>query len=307
MKSAKVRKADSGPGPRLGLVCITVGDSVRYKMMTRARLLRLSEAEQRDALTALYNINFEILHGALEYCDGNNIRLYRVTSNLFPLCDEPVGVRVLEAMADRLAGIGPLAGRLGIRVVAHPDQFVVLSSEKRHVIDTSIHIMNRHARVFELLGLPRSSWSAFTIHGGKAGRADTLVEVIGDLPDEIRCRLVLENDERAYSAADVLQICGRTGLPMVFDAHHHVLKENLGSFEDPSVREFVKLARQTWPDPAWQIVHLSNGAKGLTDARHSDLVEIWPSAFEDVPWIEVEAKGKEVAIAHLRRLWPRAQ
>lgn len=91
--------------------------------------LRLSGAEQRQALAALYRNNLEVLRGALEYCDRARIRLYRVTSNLFPLCDEPAGTAVLEAMADRLGEIGPMAGRLGIRVVAHPDQFVVLSSE----------------------------------------------------------------------------------------------------------------------------------------------------------------------------------
>lgn len=305
MRASKRRGAGSGAGPRLGLVCITVGDAVRYKSMTRTRLLRLSGAEQRQALTALYRNNLEVLRGALEYCDRARIRLYRVTSNLFPLCDEPAGTAVLEAMADRLGEIGPMAGRLGIRVVAHPDQFVVLSSEKRRVVDTSIHIMRRHARVFDLLGLPRSSWSALTLHGGKSGRAGALVEVIGGLPDGIRSRLTLENDERAYSAAEVLEICSRAGVPMVFDAHHHVLKEKLEGFEHPSVREFVERARQTWPDPAWQIVHLSNGAGGLADARHSRLVDTWPSAFETVPWIEVEAKGKEAAITHLRRLWPR--
>lgn len=69
---------------------------------------------------------------------------------------------------------------------------------------------------------------------------------------------------------------------MVFDAHHHVLKEKLNGFEDPSIREFTELARNTWPDPTWQIVPLSNGAAGLTDARHSRLVKTWPSAFENV-------------------------
>ena len=307
MRASKRRTSIPGLAPRLGLVCITVGDAVRYRSMTRARLLRLSETDQRKALAALYRNNLDVLRGALEFCDREKIRLYRVTSSLFPLCDEPVGTSVLEAMADRLGGIGPLAGRLNIRIVAHPDQFVVLSSEKRRVVDTSIHIMRRHARVFDLLGLPRSSWAALTLHGGKSGRADALVEVIGDLPDNIRSRLTLENDERAYSAAEVLEICFRAGVPMVFDAHHHVLKEKLNGFEHPSIREFVELARNTWPDPAWQIVHLSNGAEGHADARHSRLVETWPSAFETVPWIEVEAKGKEIAIDHLRSLWPRAE
>lgn len=155
MSSSKRRTAVPGPAPRLGLVCTTVGDAVRYRSMTRARLLRLSEAEQRKALAALYGNNLDVLRGVLEFCDREKIRLYRVTSNLFPLCDEPAGTAVLEAMADRLGGIGPLATRLKIRVV-----------------DTSNHIMRRHARVFDLLGLPRSSRAALTLHGGKSGRAD---------------------------------------------------------------------------------------------------------------------------------------
>ena len=64
-------------------------------------------------------------------------------------------------------------------------------------------------------------------------------------------------------------------------------------------------ARSTWPDPSWQMVHLSNGLESFSDARHSDLIADVPAAYRDVPWIEVEAKGKECAIAGLRQVsWP---
>ena len=65
------------------------------------------------------------------------------------------------------------------------------------------------------------------------------------------------------------------------------------------MREWVLRARATWTPPEWQVVHLSNGIEGPQDRRHSHLITQLPSAYADVPWIEVEAKGKEEAVAAL--------
>ena len=91
---------------------------------------------------------------------------------------------------------------------------------------------------------------------------------------------------------------------MVFDNLHHVIKENLGRYDDPSVGRFVKRARKTWsPHPDWQIVHLSNGRESFLDRNHSELITEVPPSYRDVRWIEVEARGKEMAIEALRRGW----
>ena len=135
----------------------------------------------------------------------------------------------------------------------HPDQFVVLNSEKPHVVTQSIHILSRHALVFDRLQLPRSPWSALILHGGKTGRGKELIHNIGHLPESIRSRLALENDECAYSAEESLGICRAAEVPMVFDAHHHVIKEKLASYEDPSVAACVEAARGTWPRADWQL------------------------------------------------------
>ena len=66
-------------------------------------------------------------------------------------------------------------------------------------------------------------------------------------------------------------------------------------------------ARDTWPDKAWQLVHISNGREAFGDAKHADYVSVIPSIFRTVPWIEVEAKQKERAIQRLRRRWKHAQ
>jgi UV DNA damage endonuclease len=146
---------------------------------------------------------------------------------------------------------------------------------------------------------PRSPWALLEIHGGKAKRADALVAAISRLPDAIRCRLGLENDEYSYGAEEIHAVCLRAGVPMVFDAHHHIVHDKLDSYEHPSVGDMLLKARATWPDPAQQLVHISNGREGFNDRQHADLIATMPSSYAQAPWIEIEAKSKEEAIAGL--------
>jgi UV DNA damage endonuclease len=66
------------------------------------------------------------------------------------------------------------------------------------------------------------------------------------------------------------------------------------------VAEMLAKARETWPNPEHQLVHISNGREGFNDRQHSDLISTMPAAYARAPWIEIEAKNKEEAIAGLR-------
>jgi UV DNA damage endonuclease len=289
--------------PRLGLVCITTSDAVRYRALTRKRLLQFEEAEQQRMLRELYADNLAHLNRALDFCSGRGIQLYRMTSALFPFADDPIGEDVLEEFREQIGATGRRATGLKIRLVLHPDQFVVLSSDSPQVIANSIKILETHARVMDLLEQPRSPWSLIEIHGGKGGRAERLVEVTRSLPESVRSRIAFENDEYTYSAAEILEVCRASGVPMVFDAHHHLVHEKLESYDHESVREMLGAARETWDVPEWQLVHISNGRDSFGDRNHSDFIERMPAAFRDAPWIEVEAKQKELAIEKLQAEW----
>jgi UV DNA damage endonuclease len=291
--------------PNLGLVCITASQQVRFKTITRTRYLKLSLQERESTLRLLYQNNLQKLDDALSFCQANQIRLYRMPSGLFPMSDmeDKIGANVLEQMSADLGKIGQRAEALGIRMVLHPDQFVVLSSDSPEVVQNSIKILEDHARTLDLLGLPRSPWSLMNIHGGKSQRAEQLVKVILQLPPAIKNRLTLENDEYAYSSSEILEVCQQAGIPLVFDAHHHICHENLDSYDEPSVVSMFEAARTTWTNPDWQLVHISNGETAFKDRKHSDLISDMPSIYHQAPWIEVEAKRKEEAIAYLRDWW----
>jgi len=289
--------------PELGLVCITASDAVRFRTVTRKRLLQLTESEQETVLQNLYAENLKRLGRAIDFCFANKIKLYRMSSALFPFADTEVGENVLKAMSEELRNTGDRALSLGIRLVLHPDQFVVLSSDKLAVVENSIKILATHALIMDMLGQPRDPQALMNIHGGKSDRSEQLKSVIRDLPESIRSRLTFENDEYAYSSSEILEVCLDVGVPMVFDAHHHVIHEHLESYDDPSVAEMLAAARATWPFREWQLVHISNGREFFADPRHSDLISAMPNCYYDAPWIEVEAKWKELAIEKLQAEW----
>lgn len=288
---------------KLGLVCITTTDAVRYKTITRKRLLSFDETEQAQILRGLYTENTNRLEKAVEFCFENEIKLYRISSEIYPFSDEPFGLKVLTEFAERLKAIGKTAIDSGLRLVFHPDQYVVLSSDSESVVVNSVKILTMHANIMDLLGQPQSEWAAMTIHGGKSDRADRLVENISKLPEAIRNRIVLENDEYSYSSDEILDVCKRAGVPMIFDAHHHVCHENLDNFNHPSVADAFWAARETWKNPENQMVHISNGRTHFNDRSHSDLIFSMPDVFRYALWIEVEAKHKELAIRKLRDEW----
>jgi UV DNA damage endonuclease len=287
----------------LGLVCITTTDAVRYKTVTRKRLLSFEEPTQREMLRSLYQENINRLNLAVEFCAANDIRLYRMTSGLFPFSDEEIGAEILEDFAAQLSAIGQDALAQNIRLVLHPDQFVVLSSDSENVIENSVKILKMHAKTMDLLEQPRSEWAVMNVHGGKSDRIDKLVASIEKLPDEIRSRITFENDEHAYSSAQILEVCRRAQVPMVFDAHHHICCEKLEDYNNPSVEETFWAARETWKNPDNQLVHISNGRDKFQDRAHHDLIFDMPEVFRFAPWIEVEAKHKEIAIAKLQKEW----
>ena len=289
--------------PNLGLVCITASKDVRYRTVTRKRLLQFEETQQAEILRNLYSENLQRLNKAIDFCLANQLKLYRLTSDLFPFADTELGEKILNELDEKILETGKRAIAAGIRLVIHPDQFVVLSSDSPEVIVNSIKILKMHAMILDKLGLPRSPWAMMEIHGGKSNRSERLIEVIGQLPEAIRSRLALENDEYAYSASEILEVCQKAGIPMVFDAHHHVIHENLDSYDHPSVAQMKAAAQTTWPVREWQLVHISNGREAFGDRHHSDLITVMPSSYKNAPWIEVEAKLKEEAIAKLRKEW----
>ena len=40
-------------------------------------------------------------------------------------------------------------------------------------------------------------------------------------PKEVKSKIIIENDDKTYTAHETLNLCNELNLPMVLDVHHH--------------------------------------------------------------------------------------
>jgi UV DNA damage endonuclease len=278
----------------LGLVCLTspaCSTRIAYRTLRRASV-------SIAALVPIYLANIATLRAALTYCTTVlRTRLYRMPCGLLPWLDSDgaTGDAAREAFAVAAPHLrAAMAEFPDMRVTCHPDQFCVLSSDRSDVVAASVRMLEAESLVMDTLGLPRSPWAGINIHGGKGDRLAQLRRAVDALSEAVRSRLTLENDERAYSVPDLCSV----GVPVVFDAHHETVRSRC-AINAPHLQEHAALALRTWPCPSLALAHLSNGATGIHDRRHSDLIGYAFPALRDYGWIDVEAKGKEWAVAAL--------
>ncbi len=259
-----------------------------------------------EDVRGVYEHNTATLLRGFEHVVRDGIKSFRLSSSLFPLFDK-VGEHVYTSpkIVENLRAFGAMARANGVRVTTHPGQFVVLSSDRRAVIDSAIVELNFHGWVFDVCGFDRSPYYSINIHGGKRGRTSTLISSIALLDDASRKRLTLENCEFAYSVADLLPVSRETGVPICFDSHHHAVSGDATPGADALAQAIA-----TW-GPIKPNTHVSNTADEYVGSnlrsklrQHSDYIRTVPeyqlrSHNDGAIDIDVEAKAKNLAIARL--------
>lgn len=286
--------------------------SVVYENSINERSLQLGRYQQGfyppSVVRDVYINNIKELIVVVPKLIRNNISLFRMSSGLFPLADFNQSLlRDDELISVLLAHLGVAFKNAGIRVTTHPDQFVVLSSDTPSTVAKSIKELEHHAWVFDKMGMPLSPLAAINIHGGKSNRLKQLIQVVSSLPVNVRSRLTLENDESCYNLVDLLDVYSTTGVPVVWDSHHHTFNDG-----GLTLDKAYALSRTTWTESGVKpLQHLSNTTPGLETGtfierrKHSDYIHYIPDCqltglLNDVVDVDVEAKMKNLAVSKLR-------
>ncbi|MBQ6630866.1 MAG: UV DNA damage repair endonuclease UvsE, partial [Romboutsia sp.] len=211
---------------KLGYVAIALNleKVTSSSTLTYSRYLKLSENERLKKLKEVTYSNIEALEKILRYNIDNNIHFYRMTSNLIPLATHPdIMWDYLKYFKKDLEYIGKIIKDNNLRVDAHPDQFNVINSDKESVVENTIKNLNMQVDLFEAMKYKEGKM-VIHIGGAKGGKdiaTQRFIENLDKFPKRITERLILENDDKTFNAKEVLDICNKTNLPMVFDIHHH--------------------------------------------------------------------------------------
>lgn len=278
---------------RIGYPCIN--RSIGCSANRTFRLASWSPDRFRETVAA----NLDCLGRILSFNAAHGIRFFRVTSDLVPFASHPVcDVDWPASLGDRFAAAGALARNLDLRLAMHPDQFVVLNSPDPGVRERSTAELVYHARALDALDCgPEAKIQIHVggLYGDRSVATDRFARVCDTLPDAVRRRLVVENDDRLFPLADCLEIHRRTGLPVLLDVFHHAVL-NRGE----TLREALGAAAATWgPADGPPIVDYSSQEPGRRPGTHAqtldpaDFTRFLDAARPLDPDVMLEIKDKE--------------
>jgi UV DNA damage endonuclease len=224
---------------RIGYPCIN--RSIGCSANRTFRLASYSEERLIETVTG----NLACLKKILAWNAGHDICFFRITSDMVPFASHPVCTFPWsDHFRDELADIGEFIRHTGTRISMHPDQFIILNAPDKDVVSRSIAELAYHASVLDAMGLDTTAKIQLHIGGVYGDKNESLARfarVYKNLDPSIRRRLVIENDDRRFTAADCMAVHEMTGIPVLFDTFHHSCNS---SGEDLS--DALRSTGETW-------------------------------------------------------------
>ncbi len=310
------------------LCCISLALKKQGVKHRAFRFTQFEKHERTEALEILGERALENLNTTLDtmrYAFDNGWG-YRISSTLFPLFNldkANVGINDLPnatLIDDKFNEIRMLLQNQSprdFRVSFHPDHFNVLCSANPEVVRRTINELDHHAWLMDRMAgvTSRNYWYPLNIHmsrstGDPEQIAAEFISNYHKLPERVRDRLVLENEDKGLWTPDRLfeLIHLETGIPITFDNLHH--KCNPGLWD---TKEAFRVCASTWQaHNVNPLFHYSEGGANDNPRAHVEFATSTPKQFRDqydsaytkglsIDW-DVEIKQKDYAINHIEEM-----
>ncbi|MCY8972428.1 UV DNA damage repair endonuclease UvsE [Bacillus atrophaeus] len=295
---------------RFGYVsnAMSLWDASPAKTLTFTRYAALSKIERKEALLYTTKANLNNTLRTIYYTIGHDIPLYRFSSSIVPLATHPdVMWDFVTPFQKEFREIGELVKKHNLRTSFHPNQFTLFTSPKETITKNAVTDMAYHYHMLEAMDI--ADRSVINIHiggayGDKAGAIDRFHENIKQLPEEIKQRMTLENDDKTYTTEETLAVCEQEGVPFVFDYHHFYANPT----DEADLNEALPRMIKTWKRIGLQPkVHLSSPKSDNAIRSHADYVDanfLLPLLERFRQWgtnidFMIEAKQKDRALLRL--------
>ncbi len=241
-RSAGGNFPDLTPEPltmRIGYPCLN------YSLPCRGNLTFKLRGFTRERLLTTVASNLACLEQILAFNVEQGLGFFRITSDLVPFASHPIcDVDWSTHFDAEFARIGQFVIRHDLRISMHPDQYTLLNSPDEEVVQRSIRELEYHAEVLDRMNLDAAARIQIHVGGVYGNREEALQRFVTQyerLPDTIRRRLVIENDDRLFCLAECVELHARTGVPVLFDVFHHAILHR-----GEPVRDALASAAATW-------------------------------------------------------------
>lgn len=254
----------------IGYACLAIG--APNTDLKSCILKNVSE----EKLMFLISYNLKSLENIIDYNIKNNIKLFRIGSDLIPFGSSPANtLQWWNLFSSELSLIGEKIKKSDMRVSMHPGQYTVLNSPREDVVNRAIEDLNYHCKVLDSLGVGSDNKIILHIGGvydDKDQAINKFITNYGYLDNSVKQRLVIENDDKSYNIKDVLEIGMNLDIPVICDNLHNDI--NFCSNEK-DVIYWINKCKKTWKEKdGYQKIHYSQQDPLKRIGSHSSTISI---------------------------------
>lgn len=293
---------------RLGYVAISKAlDITSSGTITYTNYKKIDQKDEK--LDSIIESNLKNLIEILNYNIRNNLHFYRLTSKLIPLAThKEVDFEYIKKYKLYYDKIGNMIKDNNIRVDVHPDQFCVLNSTNKEVLDNTFRILKYHYNILTALKIENK---VIILHVGSSvfGKEKSIQRFKNNfykLPIYIQRAIALENDDKIYNVSDVLGLCMELNIPFVLDYHHNICNPS-----EKNIEYYLDDIIKTWKNniPKFHFSSPKNKTKRDFRSHHDyinpddfiEFIEILKKYTKNAD-IMLEAKAKDDSLFRLVRL-----
>jgi UV DNA damage endonuclease len=301
---------ENTPKIRLGYACINM--KLREHGVFCSRTIDLAQINKNGIdeakRRAAKNVS-DLMHILIDNFE-RGIYLFRITSNLFPHIVNPKVKQYnydINYVMPLFKMIGEYAKDKNMRLTLHIGQYAQIASPNPDVVIQTTQDLDIHSQILDAMELDLQSVNVIHVGGGYDNKPETMERFIKNfkkLPQNIKRRLVIENDDVTYNADEVLYICEQINRPMVFDIHHHLLNPS-----KTPIKKLMPRILKTWTNlnlrPKF---HLSEQDPDKRPGAHSALIKKIPDLYLEIPKkfkipidVMLECKKKDQAVDLLHK------
>ena len=213
--------------------------------------------------------SLEYLDAVLDYLKSERLDMYRMSSDIAPYATHPDMPQFHGMVAEsdaELRAFGAKARAYDIRLSFHPSQYVLLNAPSPDLTRRSVWDLSSQAEMLDRMELDDEAVMITHVGGvyddHDASRA-RWIEGWEQCPEHVKRRLVLENDDVRFSAADVLWIHQRTEVRCIFDYQHFWCLNP----ERLDMRDTLERFVATWPAGVRPKIHFSSPRTELREIK----------------------------------------
>lgn len=250
---------------KIGYPCIN--RSVGCSTNSTFRLANFSE----EIILKKISSNLCCLEKILDYNIKKELLFFRISSDIIPFAGhKDVVFDWQNRFKKEIKEIGKKIKENDIRISMHPDQFVLINSPRKDIVEKSVLELEWQCELLDLMELDSSAKVQIHVGGVYKEKRTSMERFVFNylkLSDRIKKRMVVENDDHLYSVKDCLYLSEKTGVPVLLDVfHHHCLNNG------ESISEAVSMVRKTWSEKL--MIDYSSQESGARKGKHTESIDI---------------------------------